>query len=65
MEMFISIIFGIFLGVVWGFTKVGPEQLADVENKCKNNSGLETAVFMPVGSPIIYCKDGAKFTLKD
>jgi len=65
MDMFVSLLFGIFLGVMWGFTKVGPEQLADVEAKCNNNSGLETAVFMPVGAPIIYCKDGAKFTLKD
>lgn len=65
MEMFIGILTGIFLGVVAAFTNVGPEQLADVENKCKNNAGLEAAVFKPVGPPVVYCKDGAKFTLKD
>ena len=62
-------VFGYALGalVVFmvAFNTLHKEDLEAGLNKCENNGGLERYLSNLVGDPEVYCKDGARFTIKD
>ena len=62
-------VFGYFLGVIMvvavSFNTLHKEDLEAGLNKCQNNGGLERYISNLVGSPEVFCKDGARFTIKD
>lgn len=64
MGYFLGLALGAFMGVLWMFITVSPEDLNQINTVCINNKGVEK-VFVEVGRIRVYCKDGAEFTLKD
>ena len=64
MGYFLGPALGAFMGVLWTFITVSPEELNQINTVCINNEGVEK-VFVEVVRIRVYCKDGAEFTLKD
>lgn len=64
MSEFIMLILGVFVGFMWSFTKVEPDQLDSINSSCKINKGIEK-VIVDTFRTDVYCKDGAKFRIKD
>ena len=62
-------VFGYALGAIMivgtAFTTIHKEDLEAGLNKCQNNGGLERYISNLVGNPEVFCKDGARFTIKD
>ena len=62
-QYFLGLFIGIGMGVVWSFSTIDAIELDKVNNTCNSNGGVET-VAVDIWKTNVYCKDGAKFTLK-
>lgn len=56
---------GALVVIMVAFNTLHKEDLEVGLNKCQNNGGLERYISNLVGSPQVFCKDGARFTIKD
>ena len=64
MGYFLGLFIGAGMGVIWSFSTIDATTLDKVNNTCSSNGGVEV-VAVDIWKASVYCKDGAKFTLKD
>lgn len=65
MEILLGLFFGILFGLTTGFVVVYPDNIININDECVKNAGLDRVIVNVIGATQVYCKDGAKFTLKD
>lgn len=61
----IVLCWGIMIGLLNGFSTIDSKQIEHVNNICSNNQGIDKVIVNVFGSNSIYCKDGAKFRMKE
>lgn len=64
MGYFLGVILAFGCGVVWTFISIDATTLDKVNNTCNSNGGVEM-IMVDLWKIKVYCKDGARFTLKD
>lgn len=65
MEFVFGYSIGALMVITVAFNSLHKEDLEAGLNKCQNNGGLERYISNLVGNPEVFCKDGARFTIKD
>lgn len=56
---------GIMIGLLYGFSTIDSKQIEHIKNVCSNNQGIDKVIVNVMGSNEVYCKDGAKFRIKE
>lgn len=65
MEFVFGYTLGALMAIMVAFSTIYEKDLEAGLNKCQNNGGLERYISNLVGDPEVFCKDGARFTIKD
>ena len=65
MEFIFGYSLGALMVIMVASNTLHKEDLEAGLDKCQNNGGLERYISNLVGSPEVFCKDGARFRIKD
>lgn len=63
-ELFCAVV-GILLGLTFAFSRVTEQDFRKALDVCVPNEGLEVYIANTVGAADVYCKNDAKFKMKE